>query len=156
MYNINWDKYIQHLVRPVKQKPFRLAWLGLLIALPKKLHTLFLEFRAETLYFTNFRFSKLHMQNLLNNQFDAINQTITIVNQNTIDHTHIYNATEQLPLLLFQPSENQPITLYQPQEHIGAGFIILVPAGIVFSTAQMQALINQYIYTGIDYEIKIT
>jgi len=122
-----------------------LAWMDALIAPIVWLHTQFMTFRNNTLYYLNHSSQVVYLEAVLNDRWDVALRRIRVVDGPDIDPLYLYTRLENKPNYIYARIETIPRYIYTGAETInGPDFLVEVPAIITFDLNEMKALINKY------------
>ena len=124
-----------------------LAWLNVLVSPVVYIYGLFTTYMAGVIYGLNITSQVCFMEKALNDTFDTVARRIYISDPVYDDPVYLYLDDEEKPVWLYLDSEARPLWLYLDSEVYADGgvqFVVYVPAGLVYDTNRMKALINKY------------
>lgn len=160
--NLNIDSLIGDLVSRQLVHPFWPAALRALSAPIKDLNEDLVDFEAEINELLSFNGQVMVLERMLNLRYygvwsNTLPNPIYIADLPGARTLYLFPEEENNPLFL-HPEEEEVLTYLFPEEELATatnGFIVNVPASLVFDLAQMRGLINRYRVAGTTYQINL-
>jgi hypothetical protein len=147
LFNVNFKILINTYLKGRWRNSVMLAWLGVLVSPVVYVYGLFIAYMAVVLYELSINGQVCLMEKALNDTFDTVLRRIYIADPIYDDPIWLYLDDEEKPVWLYLDSEDKPLWLYLDSEVYADGgvqFVVYVPAGLVYDTNRMKALINKY------------
>lgn len=148
-FNVNWKKLAILLTPTFLRSSLMKAWLELMMEGINSIHYAWLQMRHSNIYTLAHNSQVCYLKAALNDRFDNTLRRIRIIDGNKYKRKYIYTDAEQQPRYLG--------TLYihgdEDYEDTGVDFIVTVPAGLVYSSAEMKAVIDFYKLASKRYKI---
>ncbi|MFW2137094.1 hypothetical protein ACK2M7_12585 [Chryseobacterium sp. TY4] len=125
------------------------AWLSLLLSPVGDVYTWWMQFRGQNIYNLAHNSQKCYLRGALNDRFDNELRRIRIDDGNGFKRKYIYTDAEKKPKFI------GTIYLYDDSDYedTGVDFIVVVPAGLIYNTYEMKALIDFYRLASKRYKI---
>jgi hypothetical protein len=158
-YSFNWNNVIKVLVPPVYRTTRHLEWMKAIFKPIITLYASFISYKDEKMYFAAVTFSKIHMEKMLNDQFDNIHRRIYIEDVTRLTNVFVANKVLGYPPVYVYNSSvtHDPLWVYSKSSYVAQlDFVVRVPASIlaVINQNRMKALIGQYKFAGKRYQIQ--
>ena len=146
---VNWNRLALLLTPTFLRSEMMQAWLELLVSGVSDTHYTWRNYRAENIYKLAHNSQKCYLRAALNDTFDVEQRRIRIDDGNTFKRKYIYTDAEEKPRFL------GTIYLYDDADYedTGVDFIVIVPAGLDYSSVRMKALIDFYKLASKRYKI---
>lgn len=156
IYDISFSKLAQWLIPADIRAAVITQWLLALIAPIVTVYQAFLRYRTDKLYQLMITPQVCYLERLLNDKYDFVNRGIYIDDPIQKLPTYLYLAAELKSVHLYLQSEDEPVYLFTDGEagEYQDDFIIMVPAIIKFSEAEMLTLVKQYRLAGMKPKIQ--
>ena len=148
-FNVNWNRLAILLLPTFLRSEVTKAWVSLLISPVNDVHYWWLQFRKQNIYNLAHNSQKCYLRGALNDRFDNELRRIRIDNGNSFKRQYIYTDAEQKTKFL------GTIFLYDDSDYADTGvdFIVVVPAGLMYSVYEMKSLIDFYRLASKRYKI---
>ena len=145
-----------HIPVPLRVQPL-MGYLNVLVGPFITLYHSFGRFRAQKLYDLAITPQVCYLEKLLNDRYDLALRRIVIVDSVMRPSFYLYNDAELKPQYLYTDGEGLPVYVYTDGETqtLFDDFLIEVPAGIVFGTAEMKSLVKAFCLPGKKFKIVI-
>lgn len=150
-YDIDLKKLVKQLLSTLKRKPTRIAWLAACFNGIKTIHESFVSYSTEKVEEIKWNGQTLTLEHLLIEKFGA---GIYITNNILEVNGAFVGAGLDTSFHVGAKSDNSQF-IDITYTIAGANFTVHVPAAIVFTQSEMEALINKYKLHGTTYEIVI-
>jgi hypothetical protein len=146
LFDVDFVKVVTYTLPVRLRGTVMQAWLAVLVGPVAYIHRLFKVRRTANLYRLGHNSQVVYMQAVLNDAFDPTLRRITLGDPVYIDAVYLYITPEQRPAPLYLATENNPVPLHTDAEVAGSanGFIVSVPAAVMFDMPRMRALIDKY------------
>lgn len=148
-FNINWSRLAVLLTPTFLRSEVMNAWVSLLLSPVGDVYTWWLQFRGQNIYNLAHNSQKCYLRGALNDRFDNELRRIRIDDGNGFKRKYIYTDAEEKPKFL------GTMYLYDDSDYedTGVDFIVVVPAGLIYNTYEMKALIDFYRLASKRYKI---
>lgn len=146
---VNWNRLALLLTPTFLRSEMMQAWLELLVSGVSDTHYAWRNYRAENIYKLAHNSQKCYLRAALNDTFDVEQRRIRIDDGNSYKRKYIYTDAEEKPRFL------GTIYLYDDADYedTGVDFLVIVPAGLDYSSVRMKALIDFYKLASKRYKI---
>lgn len=141
-YNINFNKWATLLLPTYLRKPKMLAFLKVLVKPVSDLHEEFLIQRKRDAVYLSHNSQVCYLRKVLNDEFDATNRTIEIVDGNKFNRSYIYTRIDdKTPFYLGKMSLNSR----DDYSDTGVDYMVKVPSNtLATKEIDMKAFINRF------------
>lgn len=148
-FNVNWNRLAVLLLPTFLRSEVTKAWISLLISPVNDIHYWWLQFRKQNIYNLAHNSQKCYLRAALNDRFDNELRRIRIDDGNSFKRQYIYTDAEQKTKFL------GIMFLYDDSDYADTGvdFIVVVPAGLLYSIYEMKSLIDFYRLASKRYKI---
>lgn len=148
-FAINWSRLSILLTPTFLRESIMDAWVKLLVSGVGDVHYAWLQFRTANIYNLAHNSQKCYLRGALNDRFDNQLRRIRIDDGNAFKRKYIYTDAEEKPKFL------GTMFLYDDSDYADTGvdFIVVVPAGLMYSIYEMKALIDFYRLASKRYKI---
>lgn len=154
LFNVNKSNLIRLLLPLSLREPKTRGWLGALTEPVWYLYDAFKKNRSDNLYYLTHNSQVVYMQVVLNDRFDNTLRRISIVDGDDTAPIYVHTREELKPIYVHTRVEDDPLYLYTRGE-TNVGFIVLVPAAVIFDMVEIKALVDRYKLPGITYKIVV-
>ncbi len=152
LFDVVYENVPPDLMEPRLRKPIHKAWLGALVkGSVGVLYSMFKAWRGDNVYYITHNSQVCFMEAALNDTFDTAARRIYITDTDIVMPVYIYHDFEDKPVFLKEDSEvgvlyEAPVYLYTDSEiaTVNDGFIVWVPAALVYDLPMMESLVNRY------------
>lgn len=148
-YNVNWSRLSLLLTPTFLRDEVMKLWMALLLSPVGNVHYWWVNYRAQNIYKLAHNSQKCYLRGALNDRFDRELRRIRIDDGNAFKRKYIYTDGEEKPKYL------GTIFLYDDSDYADTGvdFIVVLPAGLLYSIYEMRALIDFYRLASKRYKI---
>lgn len=148
-YNVNWSRLSLLLTPTFLRNEVMKLWMALLLSPVGNVHYWWVNYRAQNIYKLAHNSQKCYLRGALNDRFDRELRRIRIDDGNAFKRKYIYTDGEEKPKYL------GTIFLYDDSDYADTGvdFIVVLPAGLLYSIYEMRALIDFYRLASKRYKI---
>lgn len=148
-FSLNWKILALSLVPPFLRGASLSSWVLLLTSAIETIHYDWLQYRRGNIYNLAHNSQKCYLRGALNDRFDNQLRRIRIDDGNAFKRKYIYTDAEEKPKFL------GTMFLYDDSDYADTGvdFIVVVPAGLMYSIYEMKALIDFYRLASKRYKI---
>lgn len=146
---VNWQRLAILLTPTFLRSQLMNAWTAIIVEGVDYVHYNWRQYRAQNIYNLAHNSQKCYLRAALNDRFDNEQRRIEIDDGNSFKRKYIYTDAEEKPRFL------GTIFLYgdEDYEDTGVDFLVIVPAGLVYSIYEMNALIDFYKLASKRYKI---
>lgn len=154
MYQIDWNKLIEHTLPYLLRKVKQVAWLYTLIKPVRWLHDEFLAYRTQTRIDLLYTSQVIYLEKLLNDRFDETQRRIYI---DDVERTTVYIGRNSDPDPLYVGKKDELPYVYvgrsedYESEH---DYRINVPDALPVNEVLIRALVDRYNQAGKAYYIR--
>ena len=148
-YNVNWSRLSLLLTPTFLRNEVMKLWMALLLSPVGNVHYWWVNYRGQNIYKLAHNSQKCYLRGALNDRFDRELRRIRIDDGNAFKRKYIYTDGEEKPKYL------GTIFLYDDSDYADTGvdFIVVLPAGLLYSIYEMRALIDFYRLASKRYKI---
>lgn len=148
-FNVNWERLSLLLTPTFLRDEVMKLWMSLLLSPVGTVHYWWVQNRADNIYKLAHNSQKCYLRGALNDRFDRELRRIRIDDGNAFKRKYIYTDGEEKPKYL------GTIFLYDDSDYsdTGVDFIVVLPAGLLYSIYEMRALIDFYRLASKRYKI---
>lgn len=148
-FNVTWNRLAILLSPTFLRTEIMKSWLCLLVSPVADVHYWWLQFRKQNIYNLAHNSQKCYLRAALNDRFDMELRRIRIDDGNSFKRQYIYTDAEQKTKFL------GTMFLYDDSDYADTGvdFIVVVPAGLLYSIFEMKSLIDFYRLASKRYKI---
>lgn len=148
-FNVNWTRLSVLLTPTFLRNEVMKAWVAFLLTPVSQVHNWWVNYRAENIYNLAHNSQKCYLRGALNDRFDRELRRIRIDDGNSFKRKYIYTDAEEKPKFL------GTMFLYDDSDYADTGvdFIVVVPAGLIYSVYEMKSLIDFYRLASKRYKI---
>jgi hypothetical protein len=156
IFDVNWRRFAR-MFTPVELRRSKLMALLYAALTPvAELHATFVAYRNNVQYRLGINYQVCYLEKLLNDEYDVEHRRIYIENSpQPFLPVVLYTKAEGKPVKMFTKAEETPVKFYRKSETTGTlGFIIFVHVDVIFTEAEMAALVRQYCLETKTFEIQ--
>ena len=158
-YNWNIENLIYFFMPNIKKFPKRFAWIKALLWPLNELHGFFLQYVIDKRYELDFTGQVISLERLLNDKYDDTLRRI-FISSAVATEAYFFDEDDDFDTDIFlfdedDSPEDTDIFLFDGFDSGVSNFTINIPSDVVFTEAELRALINKYKLAGKYYTIKI-
>ena len=148
-WNINFNRLAVLLLPTFLRSDTMKAWVYFQLEMIADIHYQWKQFRSANIYKLSHNSQKCYLRAALNDRFDNELRRIRIDDGNAFKRKYIYTDAEEKPKFL------GTMFLYDDSDYedTGVDFIVVVPAGLLYNSYEMKALIDFYRLASKRYKI---
>lgn len=157
VYTIHWDKLAVWLLAKVYRKEKIAILLKAMLYAVGQVHSSFLTYRKAKIYQLTITPQVCYLERMLNDRYDSSLRRIYISDAVWHLPLFVYMEAENKPVPVYQTSEAKPVTVWTEGESGVAlnDFVVFVPIGLQYNSAEMRSLIDSYKLFGTKYTIQL-